>query len=94
MIVKILSNFDEDAHTIKGLFSIVFIEKREKIWLSPLTKAPTPTEKSKRHRDNIKNATKNLRLHNDCKLTKDGHPTGVVKPVYERSNFPLTATAV
>ena len=35
-------------------------EKKEEIWLSPLTKNPTPTEKSKKHRDNIKNATKNF----------------------------------
>ena len=33
-------------------------EKKEEIWLSPVTKAPTPTEKSKKQRDNIKNATK------------------------------------
>ena len=39
---------------------IVKIVKRKKvdIWLSPMTKAPTPTEKSKKQRDNIKNATK------------------------------------
>ena len=24
----------------------------------------------------------------------DSHPTGVAKPVYERSTFPLTATAL
>ena len=35
-------------------------EKKEEIWLSPMTKAPTPTEKSKKHHDNIKNATKNF----------------------------------
>ena len=35
-------------------------EKKEEIWLSPMTKAPTPTEKSKNDRDNIQNATKNL----------------------------------
>ena len=29
--------------------------KKENIWLSPVTKAPKPTEKSKKHRDNIKN---------------------------------------
>ena len=34
-------------------------EKKGEIWLSPVTKAPTPTEKSKKQRDNIKNATKN-----------------------------------
>ena len=33
-------------------------EKKEEIWLSPMTKAPTPTEKSKKQRDNIRNATK------------------------------------
>ena len=26
--------------------------------------------------------------------SNSSHPTGVVKPVYERSTFPLTATAV
>ena len=35
-------------------------EKKEEIWLSSVTKAPTPTDKSKKQRDNIKNATKNL----------------------------------
>ena len=34
------------------------INKKEEIWLSPVTKAPTPTEKSKEQRDNIKNASK------------------------------------
>ena len=29
-------------------------EKKEEIWLSPMTKAPTPTEKSKKQRDNTK----------------------------------------
>ena len=33
-------------------------EKKEEIWLSSVTKAHTPTEKSKKKRDNIKNATK------------------------------------
>ena len=33
-------------------------EKREEIWLSPMTKAPTPTEKFNNKRANIKNATK------------------------------------
>ena len=27
-------------------------EKKEKIWLSPMTKAPAPTEKSKKQREN------------------------------------------
>ena len=47
-----------------------------------------------------KNATKNvdyttiadrLRTVSWC---NNSHPTGVLKPVYERSTFPLTATAV
>ena len=43
-------------------------EKKEEIWLSPITKAPTPTEKYKKQPDNIKNTTKTLitqRLRND-----------------------------
>ena len=28
-------------------------EKKEEIWLSPMTKAPTPTEKSKKYRVNV-----------------------------------------
>ena len=35
-----------------------FYEKKEEIWLSPMTKAPTPTEMSKGQSDNINNATK------------------------------------
>ena len=74
--------------------------KKEEIWLSPMTKAPTPTEKSKKQRDIMKNATKNFdyatiedRLR-AVSLIYSSYPTGVVKPVYERSTFPLTATAV
>ena len=35
---------------------------------SPMTKAPTPTEKSQKQRDNTKTPPK-LRLQNDCRLT-------------------------
>ena len=35
-----------------------FQEKKEEIWLSPMTKAPTPTEMSKGQSDNTNNATK------------------------------------
>ena len=35
-------------------------EKREEIWLSPVTKTPTPTEQSKKQRDNIKTPPKTL----------------------------------
>ena len=30
------------------------VEKEKEIWLRPMTKAPTPTEKSKKQRDNTK----------------------------------------
>ena len=33
-------------------------EKKEEIWLSPMTKAATPTEMSKGQSDNTNNATK------------------------------------
>ena len=35
-----------------------FHEKKEEIWLSPMTKAHTPTEMSKGQSDNTNNATK------------------------------------
>ena len=41
------------VHRDHNLF-IEVKEKKEKIWLNPMTKAPTPTEKSKKQRDNIK----------------------------------------
>ena len=75
-------------------------EKKEDIWLSPVTKTPTPTEQSKKQRDNIKNATKNFdyttiadRLRT-VSSSNSSHPTCVVKPLYERSTFPLTAKVV
>ena len=75
-------------------------EKKEELWLSPMTKAPTQTEKSKKQRDNIKNATKNFdyitiaEWLRTVSWSNSSHQTGVVKPVYERSTFPLTATAM
>ena len=79
---------------------ILNAEKKEEIWLSPMTKAPTPKEKSKKQRDNIKHATKNFDYttiadrHKTVSWSNSSHSTGMVKPVYERSTFPLTATAV
>ena len=64
--------------------------KKEEIWLSPMTKAPTPTEKSKKQRDNTKNANKNLDYTTIAdRLTtvswgNDSYPIGVVKPVFNR----------
>ena len=65
-----------------------------------MTKALTPIEKSKQQRNNTKNATKNFEYTTitDRLMTvrwgNSSHPTGVVKPIYERSTFPLTATVV
>ena len=35
-------------------------KKKEENWLSPMTKAPTPTEKSEKHRDNIQKRHQNF----------------------------------
>ena len=45
------ANFDD-------LFEVVGKDKKEEIWPSPMTKAPTPTEMSKRASDNTNIATK------------------------------------
>ena len=65
-----------------------------------MTKAPKSTDKSKKQRDNTKNATKNYdyttitdRLRT-VSWSNNSHPSGVVKPVYELSTFRLTATSV
>ena len=42
-------------------FQITFVkykDKKEEIWLSPMKKAPTPTEMSNGQSDNTNNATK------------------------------------
>ena len=41
-----------------GISSFPKSEKKEEIWLSPMTNAPTPTEMSKGQSDNTNNATK------------------------------------
>ena len=77
----------------------LYQRKKEEIWLSPVTKAPTPIEKPKKQRDKTKkNATKYFdyttiadRLRT-VSWSNSSHPTGVVKPVYERLTFPVTAT--
>ena len=49
------------------------LREKEEIWLSPMTKAPTSTEKYKTQRNNNKNkTTPKLQLHNDCGPTSDG----------------------
>ena len=64
-----------------------------------MTKASTLTEKSKEQRDNKKrHQTYDYTTIADRLRTVSGsynsHPTGVVKPIYERWTFPLTAKAV
>ena len=65
-----------------------------------MTKAPASLEKSKKQHGNITNANKNFayttiadRLRT-ISSSNSSHPPGVVKPVDERSTFPLTATAM
>ena len=71
-----------------GIFSILLCkqdkEKKEEIWLSPMTKPHTPTEMSKGQSDNINNATKKFdytavadRLRT-VSWSNYSHPTGVV----------------
>ena len=74
-------------------------EKKEKIWLSPMTKAPTPTEKSKKQRNNKKrhqnfDYTTSANLLRTVNWSNDSHQTDVVKPVYGIPTFPLTTKAV
>ena len=61
-----------------------YTEQKEEIRLSPMTKAPTPTDKSKKQCDNTKNATKNFhyttitdRLRT-VSWSNNSHPNGVV----------------
>ena len=71
-------------------------EKKEEIWLSSMTKATTPTEKSKSNvitqkRDkNFVYTTIAGRLMT-ISWRNDSHPTGVIKPVYGIPTFILTA---
>ena len=65
-----------------------------------MTKAPTPTEKSKNQRDKTKtppkiSITQRLRtdLGRSVGVTIVNHPTVVVKPVYGIPTFLLTAKA-
>ena len=83
-----------------ALYGLAIKREKGRDLTQSVTNAPTPTDKTKKQRDNIKNATKNFdyttiadRLRT-VSWSNSSHPTGVVKPVYERSTFPLTATAV
>ena len=54
-------------------------KKKEEIWLSPITKAPTPTEKSKKQRDNTKTPP-NISITQRLR-TKLGRSVGVMTVV-------------
>ena len=66
--------------------------------MSPMTKAPTPTEK--KNMGQYRNATKNfdyITIPNRRRTVSwgnDSHPPGVVKAVYGITTFPLTTKAV
>ena len=53
------------AATISEIVYLRFQVRKEQIWLSRMTKAPSPTEKSKKQCENTKTLPK-LWLHNDC----------------------------
>ena len=42
---------------------LIFEEKKDEIWLNPVTKTPTPTKQSKKQRDNIKTPPKDQSLN-------------------------------
>ena len=54
---------------------VYLYEKKEEIWLSPVTKTPTPTEQSKKQRDNMKTPPKTLITQ--LLRTDLGRPVGV-----------------
>ena len=61
--VKVMVNIMKQMcmkHDIIQNFVSIYKEKKKEIWLSPITKAPTMTEKSKKQRDNIKTPPKNF----------------------------------
>ena len=76
------------------------VEKKEEIWLNPVTKNPYTHRTIQKATWQHKNATKNFdyttiadRLRT-VSWSISSHPTGVVKPVYERSTFPYTVKEV
>ena len=95
-ILVFTRNHQVKYENIEFLYHLYCQEKKKEIWLSPVTKAPTSTEKSKKQRDNIKNATKNFDYTTiaDRLRTVSSHSTCVVKQVYVRTTYPLTVTAV
>ena len=63
MLIGIKTNDVWHRKSYWGFIQVViqiYLEKKEEIWLSPVTKTPTPTEQSKKQRDNIKTPPKTL----------------------------------
>ena len=82
------------------LIVIVYHTKRKgEIWLSPMTKTPSPIQKSKKQSVNTKTTenfdyTTIVDRFRVVSWGNDSHPTGVAKPVYGITTFPLTAKAL
>ena len=94
---------DFDSHSYNRQWMIEYrahAVKKEDIWLSPMTKALTPTEKSKKELDNTKTPPKNFDYTTIADPLRtvswgnDSHPTGVVKQMNGIPTLPLTATVV
>ena len=76
------------------------MEEHERDLTQSYDKSPYTNRKIQKATWQHKNATKNFdytkiadRLRT-VSWSNNSHPTGVIKPVYERSTFPLTAKAV
>ena len=75
---------DDELFLFTVYVNILHQEKKEEIWLSPMTKAPTHTEKIQKRTRQHKTRHQKLRLHNDCGPTytvswnNDSNPNGVV----------------
>ena len=57
----LIDMFNDTSRYLDDIFTIhnpEFEDKKEEIWPSPMTKAPTPTEMSRGQSDNTKTATK------------------------------------
>ena len=86
--------------TIAKKGTVLYVGEKGRDLTQSCDKTPTPTEQSNKATWQHKNSTKNFdyttiadRLRT-VSWSDSSHPTGVVKPVNERSTFPLTATAV
>ena len=81
-------------------FRMDILREKGKDMTQSYDKAPTPTEKSKKQRDNTKTPQKHFDYTTIVDRLRtvswgiDSHQTDVVKPVYGIPTFPFTAKAV